>query len=148
MGKETFALRPLVWKDFVCDTAMPNPPHRWHHFVSQYRLRRCFQVVPPQTPSPGQGNAPLAPNTLRSLAAGLSFAGSSCSASTGRSPQMSHLYGMDTQTRELVCPGAGQQQNGATSGCPAPSALTSLPTTLPSDTELPGEKKITQNKCI
>lgn len=54
---------------------------------------------------------------------------------------------MDTQTRELVCPGAGQQQNGATSGCPAPSALTSLPTTLPSDTELPGEKKITPNIC-
>lgn len=59
-------------------------------------------------PSPGQGKATFSQNTTRSLAARLSFTDSACTTFTGRSLQLSHLYRMDTKTRELACPAAGQ----------------------------------------
>lgn len=63
-SRETCALRPLVWKDFVCHgfSKLSSP---WHRFVSEHHVKKRFQVIPPQEPSPGQGNATLSLNTMR-----------------------------------------------------------------------------------
>lgn len=49
-ARKHLPLHPLSGR-ISCVTGTPNPPHRWHCFVSQYRVKKRFQVIPPQEPS-------------------------------------------------------------------------------------------------